>query len=101
MGEALYYIQGEKAFQSDLEVVFGGVSINYPLTIIHNLSAIVFLDASNKELYRFINWSMAFDKWSFFTMAFWNPDRYLLPGFEQEANIFSGAGFQFMAVFNY
>jgi hypothetical protein len=101
MGEALYYMQGEEAFQSELDIFFGGVSLSYPLNIVHNLSAIVFVDATNKELYRFINWSMAFDRWSFYTMAFWNPDRYQLPGFEQEANIFSGAGFQFMAVFNY
>jgi hypothetical protein len=101
MGESLFYLIGENAFQSDQSIVFGGVSINYPLNIIHNLSAIVFLDASNKELYRFLNWSIAFDKWSFYTMAFWNPERYLLPGFEQEANIFSGYGIQVMAVYNY
>lgn len=101
MGEALYYMQGEKAFQAEQEVVFGGLSLSYPLNIIHNLSAIVFVDATSKELYRFVNWSMAYDKWSFYTMAFWNPDKYLIPGFEQETNIFSGVGFQFMAVFNY
>lgn len=101
MGEALYYAQGEEAFQAEQQLVFGGISINYPINIIQNMNAIIFLDASNKELYRFINWSFTFDKWSFFAMAFWNPDRYLLPGFEQEANIFSGAGFQLMSVFNY
>lgn len=101
MGEALYYMQGEEPFQTEQDVIFGGISVNYPLNIIHNLSVIVFVDASNKELYRFINWSMTYDKWTFFTMAFWNPERYQLPGFEQEANIFSGVGFQLMAVFNY
>jgi hypothetical protein len=101
MGESLFYMQGEEPFQSESKVIFGGISVSYPLNIIHNLSAIVFVDASNKELYRFVNWSMAFDKWSFYTMAFWNPDTYQIPGFQQETNIFSGVGFQFMAVFNY
>lgn len=101
MGEGLYYILGEKPFQSEQEIIFGGVSVSYPLNIIHNLSAIVFVDAANKELYRFVNWSMTYDRWSFFTMAFWNPDQYLIPGFEQEGNLFSGVGFQLMAVFNY
>ncbi len=101
MGEALYYMQGEEAFQTEQDVIFGGLSLNYPINIIHNISAIVFIDASNKELYRFINWSMTYDKWAFYSMAFWNPDKYRLPGFEQEANIFSGVGFQLMAVFNY
>lgn len=101
MGEALYYMQGEDPFKADQEVIFGGISLSYPLNIIHNLSAIMFVDATNKELYRFVNWSMTYDRWSFYTMAFWNPDVYLIPGFQQEANIFSGIGFQFMAVFNY
>lgn len=102
MGEGLYYLLGEKPFQSTgQEIIFGGISVSYPLNIIHNLSAIVFIDAAKKELYRFVNWSMNYDRWSFYTMAFWNPDQYLIPGFEQEGNLFSGVGFQFMAVFNY
>lgn len=101
MFESLWYMQGEDPFSRQQEVLFGGLSLNYPINIIHNLSAIVFVDLSNEELYRFINWSMVFDRWSFYTMAFWNPDQYLLPGFEQESNLFSGLGFQLMAVFNY
>lgn len=101
MAEGLYYMLGEEAFQSSQEIVFGGLSMNYPLNIIHDLSAIIFIDAENKELYRFVNWSMTYDRWSFYAMAFWNPEQYLIPGFEQEGNLFIGAGFQFMAVFNY
>lgn len=101
LSEALLYMQGEEWLANDQQVVFGGISLSYPINIIHSLSAIIFIDPINKELYRFLNWSATFDRWSFYTMAFWNPDKYMLPGFEQEANIFSGAGFQFMAVFNH
>ncbi|HKK62223.1 MAG TPA: hypothetical protein VJ951_06675 [Bacteroidales bacterium] len=100
-GEGLYYMQGTEAFQADQDVLFGGVSVNYPLNIIHDLSLMVFMDAMNNEFYRFLNWSMTFDKWTFYTLGFWNPETYLLPGFEQKANMFSGAGVQFMAVFNH
>ncbi len=101
LAETLYYMQGEKPFQSEQNVLFGGISLNYPINIIHNFSAILFIDAFNGEFYRFINWSITYDRLSFYTMAFWNPERYLIPGFEQESNIFSGTGFQLMAVFNH
>ncbi len=101
MAEGLFYLQGNKPFGSDMKVVFSGISVNYPLTIIHSISAIVFADFSNKNLYRFINWNMTFDRWSFYLMGFWNPETYRLPGFEQGNSIFSGAGVQAMAVFNY
>jgi hypothetical protein len=101
MFESLWYMQGEDPFGREQEVVFGGLSLNYPINIIHNLSAIVFVDFTNEGFYRFLNWSMTFDRWTFYTMAFWNPETYQLPGFGQEANLFSGAGFQLMAVFNH
>ncbi|MCF8225262.1 MAG: hypothetical protein K9J30_05245 [Bacteroidales bacterium] len=101
VGEALYYMQGEEAFRADQDILFSGISVNYPLSIIQNLSAMVFYDAFNNEFYRFINWSATFDRWSFYAIGFWNPDRYQIPGFQQETNIFSGAGLQLMAVFNY
>jgi len=101
MSEGFYMRAGERPFSGDQQILFLGATASYPLNIIHNLSAIVFFDLSNKDLYRFINWSMTFDRWTFYTMAFWNPKNYQLYNFQQEASLFSGAGFQLMAVFNY
>lgn len=101
VAEALWYQTGENPFDRSEEAVFAGLSLNYPISIIHNLSAILFLDPINGELYRFLNWSMAFDRWSFYTIGFWNPESYLLPGFDSGPTLFTGAGLQFMAVFNY
>jgi len=101
MSEGFFLLAGEKPFATDQQLSFLGATVSYPLNIIHDLSAIVFYDFTNKDVYRFINWSMTFDRWTFYTMAFWNPDNYQLYNFQQEASLFSGAGFQLMAVFNY
>jgi hypothetical protein len=101
MGESFFYLSGENPFASNQSLSFAGITLSYPLNIIHNISGIVFYDFTNQELYRFINWSATFDRWTFYTMAFWNPKNYQLYNFQQEATLFGGAGFQIMAVFNH
>lgn len=101
MGEGFILMAGDKPFSSEQTMTLAGTTISYPLNIIHNLSAIAFWDITNKNLYRFINWSATYDRWTFYTMAFWNPKTYQLYNFQQEASLFSGAGFQVMAVFNH
>ncbi len=101
MGETFFYLSGEKPLAPDQSLTFAGVTLSYPLNIIHNISGIVFYDFTNNDLYRFINWSVTFDRWTFYTMAFWNPINYQLYNFQQEATLFGGAGFQIMAVFNH
>jgi hypothetical protein len=101
MGEGFWYMAGEDPFARDQEILFGGLSLNYNIGLIHSISGIVFYDFTNESIYRFINWSVTFDRWSFYTMAFWNPTDYKLFNLQQDAGLFSGAGFQLMAVFNY
>lgn len=101
MGETIWFMTGEEPFSREQEIMFGGLSLNYNIGLIHALSGIVFYDFSNHSLYRFINWSVTFDRWTFYTMGFWNPTDYRLFNLQQDAGLFSGAGFQLMAVFNY
>lgn len=101
MSEGFFLLAGEQPFSNTTSAAFAGATISYPLNIIHNLSGIVFYDFTNRDFYRFLNWSMTFDRWTFYTMAFWNPNNYQLYNFRQETTLFSGAGFQLMAVFNH
>jgi hypothetical protein len=101
MGESFFYLSGEKPFTGDQSLTFIGTTASYPLNIIHTVSGILFYDITNQDLYRFISWSATFDRWTFYTMAFWNPKNYQLYNFQQEATLFSGTGFQLMAVFNH
>jgi roadblock/LC7 domain-containing protein len=101
MTEGFAYLQGEKPFVSEEGLWFGLLSANYPVNIIHNVSAMFFYDFSNKNFYRFINWTMAYDKWSFYIMGFWNPETYTLYNVDPRTSLYGGWGFQLMAVFNH
>lgn len=101
MSEGFAYLQGEQPFGNEQELWFGLLSANYPLNIIHNVSAMFFYDFSNKNFYRFINWSIAYDKWSFYLMGFWNPETYTLYNVDPRTSLYGGWGFQLMAVFNH
>ncbi|TFH25745.1 MAG: hypothetical protein E4H10_08975 [Bacteroidia bacterium] len=101
MTEAFGYLQGEKAFGSEQQIWFGLLSASYPVSLIHNVSAMLFYDFSNNNFYRFINWSIAYDRWSFYIMGFWNPDTYNLYNVDPRTSLYGGWGFQLMAVFNH
>jgi hypothetical protein len=77
------------------------LSASYPVNIIHNVSAMLFYDFTNENFYRFINWSVAYDRWSFYIMGFWNPDTYNLYNVDPRTSLYGGRGFQLMAVFNH
>jgi len=101
MTEGFAYLQGEHPFANDQQLWFGLLSASYPINIIHNVAAMLFYDFSNKNFYRFINWSVAFDKWSFYLMGFWNPESYSLYNVDPRTSLYGGWGFQLMAVFNH
>jgi len=101
MAEGFGYLQGEQPFASEEGLVFGLLSAAYPVNIIHNVSAMLFYDITNNDFYRFINWSVAYDKWSFYVMGFWNPETYSLYNVDPRTNLYGGWGFQLMAVFNH
>ena len=101
MSEGFAYLQGERPFAGEQELWFILLSANYPVNIIHNVSAMLFYDFSNNSFYRFINWSMAYDKWSFYLMGFWNPETYSLYNVDPRTSLYGGWGFQLMAVFNH
>lgn len=101
MAEGFGYLQGEKPFASEEGLAFGLLSATYPINIIHNVNAMLFYDFTNDNLYRFINWSMAYDRWSFYIMGFWNPETYMLYNVDPRTTLYGGWGFQLMAVFNH
>ena len=101
MTEVFNYSVARKAFGEGDGVTFQALSVTYPLTIFTNLNAIVFYDWENDDLYNFINCTFTFDKWTFYIMGFWNPDRFAVYPGADEVNLFAGKGIQLMAVFNH
>ena len=101
MTEVFNYSASDKAFDNGDGVTFSALSMTYPLTIFTNLNGILFYDWKNNNLYNFINCTFTFDRWTFYLMGFWNPDRFAVYPGSQEVNLFAGKGIQVMAVFNH
>lgn len=101
MGEGFAYMKGKHLLGAQTEHYYGLLSLSYPISIIHELSTMVFYDFTEQNLYRFVNWSMTYDRWGFYIIGFWNPESYALYNFETEYRLYAGWGFQLMAVFNH
>lgn len=82
-------------------IQFSAFSANYPLGVIDKLNGIVYYDWDNNDYYRLISLQRNYDNWSFFLLAFWNPNDYKLDVSSQESSEFAGKGIQLMVVFNY
>ncbi len=89
------------AFGPSSAVHFGGVSFTYPLGTVDKVSGIIYRDFTHNDTYRFLTWQVTYDNWSFYAMAFMNPETLLLSG-PQGGNVaFAGTGGQIMLVFNH
>lgn len=80
---------------------FVALSANYPLSVISSVSGMVYINPADGDLYRFLNISMVFDRFSYYLIGYWNPDNYRLFNTEAGSNPFNGKGFNIMVVFNY
>jgi hypothetical protein len=101
MAEGFAYLQGKNVLGADESLYFGLVSASYSFNIVHSVNAMLFYDFSNKNLYRFINYSITFDSWNLYLIGFWNPDTYLLYNLDNRHTLYGGWGFQMMVVFNH
>ena len=91
----------DSAFGSGDGGNISGLSVNYPLGLVDNVSAIVSYEWENNDWYRTFTWQRLYDNWSFFLIGFWNPEQTLLFESQDSNSNFSGKGFQFMVVFNH
>lgn len=74
------------------------LSMNYPLSVTHNLSGVIYYNIDAEEWYRFINFQLSYDYLSVYLMAYWNPDNPAAGSGSEQGSLFSGKGFQVMFV---
>jgi hypothetical protein len=80
---------------------FTALTLDYPLGLLDRLSGMVFYAGSTRDWYRLLTWRRTYDRWSFYVIGFWNPDRYqIFPG-RPGASLFAGKGVQLTVVFNH
>ena len=108
VGNGLYVIFEQLLFSLDQDpfafsntTTFSILSMSYPIGFFDNLSAIVYFDWTNKNVYNFINWQRQFDKTTLFVMGYWNPKDTQLPTQNSTQNLYSGVGLQVLFVFNH
>ncbi len=101
LAEHLFLTQAQSAWSSGEDTNFSSFLLRYPLSIMDDLTAILYYDWENKEFYRFINWQRTTDNWMFNIIGFWNPEEFLLYPTQAGNNPFVGKGFQIMATFNF
>jgi hypothetical protein len=99
--EQLLYSNSEKAFDMSNNSLFSALSLNYPLTLLWNVAVMIYYDWNQRDFYRFLNLKLTFDKWSFYLMGYWNPEKFLIYRNMDNYDLFTGKGFQLMAVFNH
>ncbi len=80
---------------------FSALSLNYPIGIVDQVSAIFYRDWKDQEWYRLVTWQRTYDNWSFYLMGFWDPKNIQLYSNQTGANPFAGTGIQVMVVFNH
>ena len=77
------------------------LSVNYPIGVVDQVSAMFYRDWHNKEWYRLMSWHRTYDNWTVHVTGFWNPAYIRIYRSQAGGNPFAGTGFQLMVVFNH
>ena len=80
---------------------FSGLTANYPVGILDQVSGILYRDWRNDQWYRIVTWQRKYDNWSLYLLGFWDPENTQLYQNHSGTSAFAGTGFQFMIVFNH
>lgn len=101
MGE--YFLQSYtgKLLGSGPTAQMAGVTANYPVGLLDNVSAIFYYDLRNADPYTYLDWRRTYDSWTIDLILFANPDQ---PGFVaglQQSLTMGGKGFVLLLAFNH
>ncbi len=80
---------------------YTAVAANYPIGVLNNIMGMVYYNWDQQDWYRFLSLQRIYDYWSFYLMAFWNPDQLALYSGGSDESLFAGKGIQFMVVVSF
>ena len=101
LAEHLVFQSSSDFWKADSSRSLSALSLDYPLGLLDRLRAMVYRDWTGGDWYRLLTWQRTTDHWSFFVIAFWNPDAYGLYGAPSGLNVFGGRGVYFMVAWNH
>ncbi|MBV5343661.1 hypothetical protein JZU68_08695, partial [bacterium] len=100
--EYLRYHAGNEFFVNGNTANLVGAMLSYPLSIMDNLSAMLFYLPEQNALFNYVTWSRNYDKWSIYAIGFWNPtNAQMLTIQSGNSNLFAGKGLQVMVSYNF
>ncbi|HOW32748.1 MAG TPA: hypothetical protein PLP88_14385, partial [Bacteroidales bacterium] len=101
MAEYFRYDNTSALFKTEKKSTFSACSLNYPFGLMNSATAVIYYNLEDKQWSRFISLQRKYDYWSFYLLAFWNPDKPVLSTLSADRNLYAGKGLQFMAVVNF
>lgn len=100
--EYLRYHTGENFLTGGTALQLAGSMFTYPLTVMDNVSLMLFYEPIGNQLFNYASWSRNYDNWSVYIIAFVNPENAQMIGFQSgNRNLFAGKGFQLMCSYNF
>lgn len=79
---------------------FTAINLSYPVSLVHNVSAIGYFDWKNNDRYQFVNWRMDLKHFDLFLMGYINPEGTVLPQ-QRGTNTMGGKGVMALIVLNF
>jgi len=104
LGMTLEYFR----YHTGNQFLINGTAINligslftYPVSILDNISAMVFYIPENNLVFNYVNWTRTYDNWTLYAIGYWNPSTPLTLSQSQGKNLFTGKGIQLMVNYNF
>lgn len=101
LGEHLVNQTSSEGLSGGETADFTALSLDYPLGIVDRIRGMVYYSWDTKDWYRFLTWQRVTDRWSFYIIGFWNPERYQIFANQLGKSVFIGRGVEVMLVFNH
>jgi len=100
--EYFRYHGGDKFLIEGNAVNVIGMMLTYPLSMLDNLSGMVFYLPDQNKWMNYFSWGRTYDNFNIYAIGYWNPDNVQLALVQsQSRNMFTGKGIQLMVNYNF
>lgn len=100
--EYFRYHAGEQFIVAGNSVDVLGTMLTYPVSMLDNLSGMVFYLPGQNKWMNYLSWGRTYDNFNIYGIAYWNPtDVQLVSAQSASRNMFAGKGIQLMVSYNF
>lgn len=100
--EYFRYHGGNQFLVNGLSVNVLGTMLTYPVSLMDNVSGMIFYLPEQKAWMNYLSWARTYDNLSLYFIGYWNPDNVqLITAQAQNKNLFAGKGLQIMVDYNF